>query len=227
GIGGANGSGNGGAGGAGIGGALSNAGSSVIGNATIAANSASQGTGGFAGSSTPSGVNGANGAATGGGVANTGVQQLRATNTLLSANTGGTTSNCSGTITDGGHNLEFNTNTCAFTIAFQHGNPNLDTLKSNGGPTQTMALLSGSAAKDTADPTACAAPPTSGKDQRGLARRTDLCSIGAYEADVAIPNPVPPSRGPSGGGMPAPVPLPRVQPGNGGGPPAALPPPRP
>ncbi len=196
--------------------------SMVIGNATITANSASGGSGG-SGSST--GPNGANGASSGGGLANTG-SQLRVTNTLLASNTvGATTGNCTGAISDGGHNLEFNpTITCGFTTGSPKSDvladPKLDTLRDNGGPTQTMALLPGSAAIDTADPTACAVPQVSGKDQRGIARRADQCSIGAFEVDFAIPNPVPqpPRPGPApSGGPPNPIPLPsRSLPSNGG-----------
>ncbi len=224
---------NGGAGGAGAGGAVANAGSAAITNATIATNSVSGGTGGnggAGGTGNSPGANGMNGFPGGGGLANTG-SQLRVTNTILSANTGGTTtSNCSGTITDGGYNLEFNpAATCAFTIAVQQGNPNLDTLKDNGGPTQTIALLPDSAAIDTADPTACAAPLVSGKDQRGLARRSDRCSIGAFEADIAIPNPVPlpPRPGPAPVGVPNPVPATsRSIPSSGGSAPNPIPVPR-
>ena len=147
----------------------------------------SGGTGGMAGTGTPPGASGANGTYSGGGLSNTG-SQLRVTNTILAANAGGATSgNCAGTIGDGGHNLEFNpTTSCAFAIAARHGDPNLGPLANNGGPTPTMALLTGSAAIDMGDPVACAAPPISGKDQRGLARRADRCSIGAFEADPAI-----------------------------------------
>ncbi|MGI8855126.1 MAG: choice-of-anchor Q domain-containing protein [Thermomicrobiales bacterium] len=220
--------GNGGNGGAGVAGAVFNTSSVTIVNATIAANSASGGGLGTGGTGSSPGADGVSGTGTGGGLANSG-SQLRAINTLISANTGGTSANCSGAITDGFHNLEFNpAATCGFTaLNDQHGNPNLDTLKSNGGPTQTMALLPGSVAKDTADPTACAAPPTSGKDQRGVARRSDRCSIGAFEADPAIPNTLPPSQ-PTGGGLGNPPPLPQARPaGSNSGIPAPLPASRP
>jgi len=56
--------------------------------------------------------------------------------------------------------------------------PRLGPLASHGGPTQTMPLLSGSAALDAAQGSAC--PPT---DQRGVARPMGpACDIGAFEA---------------------------------------------
>ncbi|MGI8856661.1 MAG: choice-of-anchor Q domain-containing protein [Thermomicrobiales bacterium] len=104
------------------------------------------------------------------------------TNTLLAANTvtlGG--ANCEntvgGTLTDGGHNLEFNpTNTCGFSAANHDvlADPHLGALGSNGGPTQTMALLTGSSAIAHGDATVCAntsgTAPVAGKDQRGYLR---------------------------------------------------------
>jgi uncharacterized Zn-binding protein involved in type VI secretion len=54
-------------------------------------------------------------------------------------------------------------------------NPKLGPLTSNGGPTQTHALLPGSPALDAGDDTGC--PAT---DQRGVAR-IGRCDIAAYE----------------------------------------------
>lgn len=63
------------------------------------------------------------------------------------------------------------------------GDPNLGSLADNGGPTQTMALLSGSPAIDAGDSTTCAAAPVNGRDQRGVSRpQGTQCDIGAYEA---------------------------------------------
>jgi CSLREA domain-containing protein len=60
---------------------------------------------------------------------------------------------------------------------------NLGPLQDNGGPTQTMALLSGSVAIDGGDDAACA--PT---DQRGIARpQGNHCDVGAFEADNSAP----------------------------------------
>lgn len=66
--------------------------------------------------------------------------------------------------------------------------PMLDGLKDNGGPTQTLALLSGSPAIDKIPNTSANCPET---DQRGTVRPQPaggLCDIGAFEA-AAIPAP--------------------------------------
>ena len=71
-------------------------------------------------------------------------------------------------------------------------NPELDSLglRSNGGPTQTVALDSGSPAIGAGDNGICAkAPPKGlgGIDQRGLARSdttSDPCDIGAFEVQT-------------------------------------------
>jgi hypothetical protein len=56
----------------------------------------------------------------------------------------------------------------------------LGPLADNGGPTQTMALLPGSAAIDAGDDAVC--PIT---DQRGVARPHGAhCDVGAYEAEI-------------------------------------------
>ncbi len=67
------------------------------------------------------------------------------------------------------------------------GDPLLDVLADNGGPTQTMALLPGSPAIDVGDNTTCTTAPVSSVDQRGVARPfgTD-CDLGAYEADYLV-----------------------------------------
>jgi CSLREA domain-containing protein len=67
---------------------------------------------------------------------------------------------------------------------------NLQSLASNGGPTQTMALGAGSAAIDAGDATTCSASPVNNLDQRGVTRPVNVtgiaaatCDIGAYEAN--------------------------------------------
>jgi hypothetical protein len=111
--------------------------------------------------------------------------------------------NCAGNaVTDGGHNIDDGT-TCGFTgtgclgtrgSSFCNTNPQLDPagLANNGGPTQTIALLTGSPAIDAGDETVCAAPPVNNLDQRGYVRPgtgAANCSIGAYEFN----SPGPPS----------------------------------
>jgi hypothetical protein len=100
---------------------------------------------------------------------------------------GSSPDNCanSGTITDAGYNLE---DDAAATCGFSSGNhdlvgsnPDLGTLAGNGGPTQTLALLSGSPAIDVIPATSplCQSPAA---DQRGVPRPMGAkCDIGAYE----------------------------------------------
>lgn len=109
---------------------------------------------------------------------------------LISLNLPG--GNCSGTITDDGHNIDDGT-TCGFTgsgcatttgTSFCSTNPQVGPLQNNGGPTQTIALASASPAIDAGDESVCAAAPVNGLDQRGFARPgsgATNCSIGAYE----------------------------------------------
>jgi CSLREA domain-containing protein len=100
--------------------------------------------------------------------------------------------------TSNGNNLDSD-NTCLFTVATdRHGNPLLGPLGSNGGPTLTQALQSGSPAIDAGDTAACAAAPVGGVDQRGVARpQGAACDIGAFEFVLAgpIPGSAPVSRG--------------------------------
>jgi len=65
--------------------------------------------------------------------------------------------------------------------------PTLGTLASNGGPTQTFALLAGSPAIDAGNDTACAAAPVNRVDGRGIARPQGAhCDMGAYELEQKI-----------------------------------------
>ncbi len=95
--------------------------------------------------------------------------------TLAASNSPG---NCIGTITDGGHNLSFPDISCPHTVT---GDPKLSPLADHGGPTQTMGLLSGSAAIGQVPATGAGCPST---DQRGVVRPQPAggaCDIGAYE----------------------------------------------
>jgi hypothetical protein len=105
-------------------------------------------------------------------------------NTIVANNRGG---NCSGSIFSRGYNLSSD-QTCRFhsTGDLNGGDPKLGPLQNNGGPTQTMALLTGSPAIDSGNPNGC----TSGRiqlktDQRGMPRPDEEdstgCDIGAYE----------------------------------------------
>jgi hypothetical protein len=152
-----------GASGAGNGGGISNTGTLTVTNSTFSGNTA--------------------GGAGGGGIGNYGTAAL--TNTIIANSTQG--GNCAGTITDGGHNLDSD-GTCVGAAT----DPLLAPagLASNGGPTQTIALLPGSPAINAGDPEVCANPPVNGFDQRGYVRPGvghAQCAIGAYEADAVPP----------------------------------------
>lgn len=113
---------------------------------------------------------------------------LTLVNSIVSADLGA--ANCSGTITDGGNNLE-DADDCSFSAAtsLTNTNPMLAPLADNGGPTLTHAPQPGSPAIDAGDNSTCAAAPVNNLDQRGMTRpvdgdadSTDTCDIGAYEA---------------------------------------------
>jgi hypothetical protein len=124
----------------------------------------------------------------------------------------GVAGNCAGTlIGDGGGNLNFAGTGCP--SGFASGDPKLGPLQDNGGPTQTIALLPGSAAIDKI-------PATGGcpaVDQRGVTRPQPaggLCDIGAFElvpsvASTPTPTPTPTPGTPPviGGATPAPAAL--------------------
>ena len=194
-------------GGGGSGGAIyNNSGSLTVSNSTFSGNSAVNGYGG--------GILNADGAGpltitnstftdnsaddAGGGILNAGGALVR--NTLLANSPSGR--NCSGSITDGGHNLDDGTS-CGFSAAngsLSGTDPQLDPagLHNNGGPTQTVALCLAvgvpagctgtSAAIDAGDQDICAMAPVNDLDQRGIVRPGaghTHCSVGAYEADAA------------------------------------------
>lgn len=101
-------------------------------------------------------------------------------NTIIASNSGNNCSFSPGSTFTGGHNLQFGDSTCTGAPV---ANPLLGSLADNGGPTQTMALGTGSPAIDAADWTL--APDV---DQRGFAR-TDgdhngkvLPDLGSFEA---------------------------------------------
>jgi Invasin, domain 3 len=105
-------------------------------------------------------------------------------NTIVSGNSG---SNCAGTITDDGNNLQFGDTTCGFALT---ANPRLGPLSDNTGPTQTIALGQGSAAIGGADPAICRLAAVGNTDQRGQFRTNavrNACDIGAYDTGGAIP----------------------------------------
>jgi hypothetical protein len=160
-------------------------------NSTFAGNSATAGgaihnstSGATVASSTFSG----NTAAVGGAIFNGRTGSLTVQNSVLADNSGG---NCGTVIpvTDGGHNISWPDMTCPGVNA----DPRLGPLASNGGPTQTFALLPTSPAVDALPRAGAGCPAT---DQRGVSRpQGPNCDIGAFELTVSptpTPTPTPP-----------------------------------
>jgi hypothetical protein len=90
--------------------------------------------------------------------------------------------NCSGGFENLGHDIVFGDSSCPGTAA----DPKLGPLQANGGPTQTMVPMPGSAAIDQVPASAAGCTPT---DQRGVPRRQPaggLCDVGAVE--FALPS---------------------------------------
>ncbi len=104
--------------------------------------------------------------------------------------------NCGGQapITDLGYNIDTGSS-CGFSVtshSLSNTQPRLDALASNGGPTQTMALASGSPAIDAIPPSTAGCTGTT--DQRGVVRPQGLgCDIGAYEVVVTTGDTQPPT----------------------------------
>ena len=138
-----------------VGGAISS-GALVIVNSTLSGNAASKQGGGVNNtgalnvfSSTFSG----NSAAQGGEIFNNGGTTTMQNSIVANRPSGG---NCSGAITSNGYNLSSD-GTCNFHNSGDRNttNPMLGPLQNNGGPTQTMALPSGSPAIDAGNPSGC------------------------------------------------------------------------
>lgn len=104
---------------------------------------------------------------------------MTATATIMAHSGAG--GDCSGSVTDAGYNLA-DDKTCGFTASTSHSDTpaGLDPsgLQSNGGLTQTVALVPGSAAIGAVK----SGSLCSTSDQRGIARTTP-CDIGAYQTE--------------------------------------------
>jgi hypothetical protein len=168
------------------GGIYSNGGTGTITNSTISGNTAS-------------GPNPASAFASnrGGGIGNSG--SVNARNTIIAGNMAFTAPDYSGTLTSQGYNLVGNGDKAAITPATgdQIGtaaspiDPKLGPLQDNGGPTLTMALLSGSSARDKG------VSGGANTDQRGFTRPVDNpafpnaaggdgSDIGAFEIQAGV-----------------------------------------
>ncbi|MGH7861061.1 MAG: choice-of-anchor Q domain-containing protein [Candidatus Dormibacteraceae bacterium] len=192
------GTGTGGSGGDAIGGDLAMSGTATLVNLTIANGAATGGVGGS--SSTP----GSAGAADGGGIGVAG-GTLSVGNSIIASNgTGGNCVAASGTITSLGHNLE-NDTSCPFSQSGDQENVSslgLGAIANNGGPTQTMSLLTIYPANPAIDRGGSSANGCPATDQRGVFRpQGQACDVGAYEYVFSpVVTAVSPSQGPLTGG---------------------------
>jgi hypothetical protein len=130
------------------------------------------------------------GGGSGGGIYNFSGNTVNAKNTIIATNTAPSSGpDFNGTLTSQGFNFIGNSSGAFITpvqindkigTAGSPKDPLLGPLQSNGGPTQTEALLSGSTAINTGDPNA------SPRDQRGYVRQ-NAPDIGAFEFGGIIP----------------------------------------
>jgi hypothetical protein len=182
------------------GGGIINAATMTLSNSTIAGNSATgagsgggiDNTGTLTVSSTTIANNNAAGGA-GGGVFSGGLGTVTIYNTLIAQNQAPTGPDVAGLFVSQGYNLIGNgAGGSGFTAKDLVGtsanpiDPKLGSLQNNGGPTSTLALLTGSPAIDAGDNTT----PPGVYDQRGpgfprIANGT--IDIGAYELQVSLP----------------------------------------
>jgi hypothetical protein len=114
---------------------------------------------------------------------------LIAARTIIASNSADLFPNCSGVQTNGGDNLVFPADPQCMPGASINADPLLGPLASNGGPTPTLALGSGSPAIDRYSAFCPAA------DQRGVSRpQGAACDIGAFER---VPDVIPPTTTPA------------------------------
>ena len=112
----------------------------------------------------------------GGGIYNRTSGTLHLLNTIIAGSILGGDCENQGTITTNTGNL-IEDNSCSPAV---DGDPLLISLADNGGPTETMALDTGSPALDAGEDGICEST-----DQRGVSRpQGDHCDIGAYEVEV-------------------------------------------
>lgn len=182
----------------GTGGAISNGGTLTIANSTFFHNGSTAGGAISNGGGTIHITNSTfaeNFASPGGAIANTGASGLVVLkNSLLLQGVEGT--NCStlggATTTAGADTLATDASCNAATVKTA-AELALGPLQMNGGPTATMALLSGSAAINAGNDTACTAAVgtpgfgAGGVDQRGVTRpQGPHCDVGAYERPATV-----------------------------------------
>jgi len=175
------------------GGGISNDFTLTFTNVTVSGNTASTSGGGLRTSAVATLTNvtfSGNGAPTGGAIDNLGDVTLAG---VIVANSTGSP-NCAlalgSTLLSSGYNLDSGSS-CGLSAVGDLSNtdPQLDTLRDNGGPTLTHALLAGSPAIDAGSPDC----PPPAKDQRGIDRPADgnldgtaTCDIGAVEMSTQL-----------------------------------------
>ena len=180
------------------GGINSNSGTLTLTNSTISGNTASVG-GGIINFATLTVTNSTISDNTA-GISN--FATLNIANTIIANSTGVDYSSGGGTIGTNTNNLVEDNTLPAGTNNIS-GDPLLGPLTNNGGPTETMALLTGSPAIATGNATISNASPVNSLDQRSYTRSSTAPSIGAYEFNgvpVPILTDISPTIGPVAGG---------------------------
>ncbi len=176
-----------------LGGAIYNNGTSNITNSTFSGNHADSSMFGGAGGAIYNAVGtvnvtnstfSGNYAKTGGDIFNLGTVTLK--NTILANSASGGNCYNTGTIADGGNNLDDST-TCGLsaTTSLTNTNPQLGAL--TGSPAYFL-LNANSPAIDAGNNATCAATPVNGLDQRGQARNDLQCDMGSYEMQMTDRN---------------------------------------
>ncbi|MBK8900040.1 MAG: beta-propeller fold lactonase family protein [Anaerolineaceae bacterium] len=117
------------------------------------------------------------------------LHQVTLTNTIVAEGSTGSGGTCAAELpTNSGNNLQFPGTACGAGIP--SADPLLDPPSFNGGAIAsllTLALGTGSPARDAGSNTACADSPVNGEDQRGDPRpKGAACDIGAFEADPTV-----------------------------------------
>jgi len=174
-----------------VGGAIQNIteGTLSVSNSTFSGNSANQGGGisNFGNLAVTNATFNGNSAPNGGGAIRHGGGTTTVANTIMARLTGG---NCivisGGPITNGGGNLADDASCSGFTQV-SNASLMLGLLANNGGPTQTIALGTGSLAINAGVSSVCNADPIKGKDQRGSPRGSTSCDSGAYDTNSLPP----------------------------------------
>jgi alpha-tubulin suppressor-like RCC1 family protein len=171
------------------GGGFYNIGTMAIANSTLSGNLADTGGGYYNGGSltvTNTTISGNSAVSEGGGIVNHGM--LSYANTMIANSLSGEDCINYGVISLNIKNLVESDSEVYSCSPPLNGDPNLGALADNGGPTQTMALLTGSPAIDAGDDAVCAAAPINHLDQRGVVRPQDAhCDIGAFESINNVP----------------------------------------